>query len=99
MSVPHLIAKEPVLRIKDVYPGSGFFHPGSWVRKAPDAGFAANNLCIFNPKNCYSAIGNMIRDVYPGSGFFPVWIPVFFFIQGSKKTLDPRSGSATLQEI
>jgi hypothetical protein len=33
----------PVLRIRDVHPGSGFFHPGS----------ASKNLSIFNPKNCF----------------------------------------------
>jgi hypothetical protein len=26
----------PVLRIRDVYPGSELFHPGSWVKKVPD---------------------------------------------------------------
>jgi hypothetical protein len=24
---------------------------------------------IFNPKNCFYVLGNMIRDVHPGSGF------------------------------
>jgi hypothetical protein len=27
---------EEVLRIRDVYPGSDFFHPGSMVEKIPD---------------------------------------------------------------
>jgi hypothetical protein len=35
-----------VLRIRDVYPGSEFFHPGSRVKKAPDPGSATLvNVC------------------------------------------------------
>jgi hypothetical protein len=66
-----------VLRIRDVYPGSEFFHPGSRVKKASDPGYATatKNLSIFNPNNCHQALGNMIRDVYCGSsdqGFSPI---------------------------
>jgi hypothetical protein len=41
--------------------------PGSRVKKA------SKNLSIFNPKNCFQALGNMIRDVYPGPDldFYP----------------------------
>ncbi len=30
--------------------GYEFFHPGSWVKKAPDPGSSTRNLSIFNPK-------------------------------------------------
>ncbi len=44
-----------VLRIQDVYPGSEYFHPGSWVKKIPDpeSGSASKNLCVFKPKNWF----------------------------------------------
>ncbi len=44
-----------VLRIRDVYPGSEFFHPGSRVKKIldPGSGAASKNLSIFNTKNCF----------------------------------------------
>jgi hypothetical protein len=35
------------------------------------SGIASKNLSIFNPKNCFSALGKMIWDVHPGSRFFP----------------------------
>jgi hypothetical protein len=43
--------------------------PGSRVKKIPDPGSAsaAKNLSIYNPKNCFSALGNIIRDVLHGS--------------------------------
>ncbi len=46
---------EPVVRIRDVYPGTEFFHPGSRVQTATDSGSgsATKSLCIFNPKKCY----------------------------------------------
>ncbi len=56
-----------VLRIRVVYPGSEFFHPGSRIKGASDPGSAAKNLSIFNPNNCHQALGNMIRDVFCGS--------------------------------
>jgi hypothetical protein len=40
-------------------PGSEFFHPGFRIKK--DSGSASKNLRIFNPKNCFKALGNMIR--------------------------------------
>ncbi len=40
-----------VLRIRDVYPGIEFFHPGSRVKYIPDPGSALNILNIFNTKN------------------------------------------------
>jgi hypothetical protein len=48
---------------------------GSRVKKIPDPGSASKNLSIFNPKNCFYALGNMVWDVHPGSR-----------IQGSKGT-------------
>jgi hypothetical protein len=62
----------PALRIRDVSPGSYFFHPGSRIRvkKVPDHGskFATNNLSIFYPKKFYSALGKYDPlDVHPGS--------------------------------
>jgi hypothetical protein len=84
-SEPHAVAKNSVLRIRDVYPESSipdpnFFHPGSRVKKIPDPGSAPKNLSIFNPKNCFKALGNMIRDVHP-----------VFQDPGVKKALDPGS--------
>jgi hypothetical protein len=56
---------QPVLRFRDVYPGSEFFHPGSRVKKIPGPGsaYVPKNLSIVNPK-----LENMIRDVHHGSG-------------------------------
>jgi hypothetical protein len=78
---------------------SEFFHPGSRVKKIPDPGSgsasASKNVSIFNPKNCFSALGNMIRDVHPGSGF------LFFTLlgprlQGPKRHQIPNPGTAIL---
>jgi hypothetical protein len=55
-----------MLRIRDFYPESEFFHPGSRVKEIPDP--HQRILSIFNPKNCFQALGNMLRDVHPGSG-------------------------------
>jgi hypothetical protein len=71
-----------VLRIRDVCPRSGS---------------ASKNLSIFNPKNCYQALGKMIWDFHFGSRIriFPpsrIRIPD----PGVKKAPDPVSGSATL---
>jgi hypothetical protein len=49
-------------------PGSEFFHSGSRIQGQNDSGSASKNLSIFNPKNCYKALGIMILDVHPGSG-------------------------------
>ncbi len=48
-------------------PGSEFFHPGSRIKMMPDPDPHIRILCIFNPKNCFKALGNMIRGVHPGS--------------------------------
>jgi hypothetical protein len=44
-----------VLRIRDVYAGSDYFHPGSrtqsWHWQDPGSGSASKNLIIFNPEN------------------------------------------------
>jgi hypothetical protein len=50
------------LRIRDVYPGSEFFHPGSRAKKIPDPRSASKNV----PKN-QDVLGNMIRHVHPVS--------------------------------
>jgi hypothetical protein len=59
-----------MLRIRDVYPGSliRIFFP-SRIPGQKDSGsrIRTKDLSIFNPKNCFSALGNMIRDVHPGS--------------------------------
>ncbi len=73
---------------------SEVFHTGSRVHKIPDPGSASEskNFSIFNPENCFSALGKIIWDVHPGSrsGFFPIPDP------GVKKAPDPGFGSATL---
>jgi hypothetical protein len=75
----------PVLRIRDVYPGSEFF----------PSRFRIKEFKYFEPKK---VLGNMIRVVHPGSGsriripdpfFYPSRIPD----PGVKKAPDP--GSAT----
>jgi hypothetical protein len=48
----------------------------------PGPGSASKNLNIFNPKNCFQALGKMIWDVYPGSR--------------GRKALNAGSGSASL---
>jgi hypothetical protein len=40
--------KKQVLRIRNIYSGSVFFHPGSMIKKAPDPGPSTKNLSIFN---------------------------------------------------
>jgi hypothetical protein len=47
-----------VLQIRDVYPGSEYFLPGS----------ASKKLSILTQKNGFQALGNMIRVVHPESG-------------------------------
>jgi hypothetical protein len=44
-----------------------FFHPGSRIRifSIPDPD--PQQISIFYPKNCFSALRNMIRDVHPSS--------------------------------
>jgi hypothetical protein len=54
-------------RIPD--PGSEFFHPESRIKQVPDPGSASKNLSIFNPKNCFYALGNMIWVFIPDSEF------------------------------
>ncbi len=57
-------------------PGSEFFHtwsripnPGSKKILDPESGSASKNLSIFNPKNCFCALGNRYDpDVHPWSG-------------------------------
>ncbi len=71
------------------YCGFGMFSIpdiGSRVKKIPDPGFNSptKNLNIFNPKNCFQDLGNMIRDVHPGSGSWFITNPVSR-IQGSKR--------------
>jgi hypothetical protein len=73
-----------VMRIRNVYPGLDFFHPGSQGDKFPDADF--------KPKNLHLVFKYKIRDDRipdPVSGFFSIPDP------GVRKALDPGSGSAT----
>ena len=59
---------------------------------------ASQNLSIFNLSNCFYALGKLICDVHPVTGtcFFPITDldPVLRY----HKTLDPGSGSTTLQK-
>ncbi len=49
-------------------PDLDFTHPGARIQGRKDSGSASKNLRIFNPKNCFQALGNMTRDVYHGYG-------------------------------
>ncbi len=73
-----------VLQIRDVYPGSEFFHPGSRVKKITGDRFRIRikEFKYFNPQNC--DLGNMIREVKPGFGS---WIRILDFL------IIPDSGS------
>jgi hypothetical protein len=68
-----------VLRIRDVYPESDFFHPGSRVDKipVPGSGSASKN---FEPKKLI--LKNKIQDVHPDS-----WIWIFFHPGSGSATL------------
>ncbi len=82
----------PVLRIRDVYPGSEFFRPGSWVKKIPDP---HQRIRDFLPKKSF-----IISRKYDPGRFYP-WsgsrLRIFIFypsrIRGQKGT---GSGSASL---
>jgi hypothetical protein len=52
-------------------PDPNFSLPDPGSKKHPDPGSesASKNISIFNPKNCFLTLGNMIRNVHPGSGF------------------------------
>ena len=45
---------------------------GPRLKKIPDPGSASKNfiIFIFNPKNCFPSLGQIIWDVLSGSGFF-----------------------------
>jgi hypothetical protein len=83
------------LRIRDLCPGSGFFHPGSRSQKGNGSATQIDKR-IFNLVAFSSILGNMIRDVYPGTRI----LDRDFFIPdpGSRleKALDPGSRSAKL---
>jgi hypothetical protein len=94
-----------VLRIRDVYPGSEFFHSGSRVIKIPEpgSGYASKNIpiSIYNPEKLFRSsrkydpgCSSRIRIPNPDLDFLP--IPV----TGVKKAPDPDPGpgSATLLE-
>jgi hypothetical protein len=53
-----------VLRIRDVYPGSEFLHPGSRIKRIPDP---HKRILVFLT---LKTVVKMIWDVHPGSGFF-----------------------------
>ncbi len=82
-----MCSDQTVLRIRDVYPGSEFFHPGSRVKKIPGPGSR-------------SASKNLIWDVIPNPDldFLPIPDPEVFLpitdpgCRGQKGT---GSGSAT----
>jgi hypothetical protein len=97
-----------VLRIRDVYRGSGMFipDPGSRFfpsripdpnRFHPGSRIRIKEFKHFNQKNSFQALGNMIRVVHPGFRiriltFYPPRIPD----PEVKKAPDPGSKSATL---
>jgi hypothetical protein len=57
----------PLLRIRDIYPGSEFFHPGSRVKKKiPDPVFFTKKLFLSSRKN---DLGCSPRIRIPRSGF------------------------------
>ncbi len=81
-------------------PGSQFFHPGSRAKKIPDPGSASKNLSIFNAKNCFYALGNMIRYFHPGSRiliFYPSRIRSALALI-KRKTRVPPTHSKILRE-
>jgi hypothetical protein len=59
-----------VLRIRDVYTESRIQIFPFRIQDQKDPGSASKNLIIFNPKNCFLALGNMIWDVHPGFRIF-----------------------------
>ncbi len=68
-----------------------FFHLGSRLR-------VQKNWSIFNPTNCFYALGNMIQNVHPGSGS---WFFTHFGSRihpGVKKAPDPGSATQTIRE-
>ena len=86
--------QKPVLRIRDVYPGSRskFFRsrpdPRSRVKKIPDPGSASKNWSILNPKkNCskLSEIWTGMFSLDPDLDILPIPVP------GVKKAPDPGS--------
>jgi hypothetical protein len=90
-----------VLRIRDVYPGSYFFHLGSRVKKIPDpeSGSTAKNLIIFIPRKLFSKLSKKLFGMFIADpDYFP--IPDSSDADpGVEKALDPGSGSATLVPI
>jgi hypothetical protein len=53
IEIENKMSQQPVLRIRDVYPGSDFFSipdPRSRVDKTPEPKSASKILRIFNPK-------------------------------------------------
>jgi hypothetical protein len=84
-----------VLRIRDVYPGSEFFHPGSRIhcQKIP---YPDLHLSIFDPKIVFkhSQIRSRMFIPDPTSGIF-IFYPSRIRIQGRKRP-DHGSGSATM---
>jgi hypothetical protein len=45
--------------------------PGSRVKKIQDPGSASKNLSIYNPINCFHALGKMMFIPDPDPDFFP----------------------------
>jgi hypothetical protein len=64
---------ETVLRIRDVYPGSKFFHPGSRVKKAPDPGFPTQQrILVFLTHKFFTKLS----EISPGY-FIRILDPIF----------------------
>jgi hypothetical protein len=86
------------MRIRDVYPGSEFFHPGSRVKKipVPVSESASMNLNILAQK-LFPGSWKMIRNFHSGSGIriLNFLLPIPDPGSSGKKALDP--GSATLR--
>ncbi len=89
----------PVLRARDVYPGSEFFHPGSRVKKIPDPGSQTRihikKIEVFVTHTIVSklsAIWSGMSSRIPILIFYPFWISG----PGTRDLKGTVSGSATL---
>jgi hypothetical protein len=71
--------------ILDIYPGSGFFHPGSRVRKDPILGTCSANLMI-----SHLQVGaTIVISSGAGSDFFVSKVSLFFLFQKYTRSLQP----------
>jgi hypothetical protein len=79
------ILYKSVLRIRDVYPGHNFFHPGSASKNLGNL----TQKMVLNSPNYDPGCSSRIR--IPDPDFLPIPDP------GAKKAADPGSASATLK--